>query len=189
MKKTVTSKFEFLVEAVKNWKQSGAITQSGPNLCKAMVEHIDPLNDKIIIELGAGDGVITRHILDRMAPDARLFSFEINESLYQKLIEINDPRLIAIYDSAENLKEYLEEYKITEVDTIISGIPFVVLPTELTFSILTMSKEILKLGGFFVQFHYSKILKDLYQTIFGNYDTKVVLMNTPPAIVFTCEKK
>jgi phosphatidylethanolamine/phosphatidyl-N-methylethanolamine N-methyltransferase len=187
MKNKVKGKFEFLVEAVKNWKQSGAITQSGPNLCKAMVEHIDS-SHKVIVEFGAGDGVITQYILDRMAPDAMLLSFEINESLFQKLDEINDPRLKSIFDSAENLQEHLDEHNIKLVDTVISGIPFVVLPTELTFKILTMAKDVLKPGGLFVQFHYSKILKDLYQTIFGNYDTKIILMNTPPAFVFTCEK-
>jgi phospholipid N-methyltransferase len=183
------SKFDFLIEAVKNWKQAGAITQSGPNLCKAMVEHIDSNNDKVIVEYGAGDGVITKYILEQMPKDGILLSFEINDQLFQKLNEIDDDRLITVFDSAENLPTYLKKYGVEQIDTIISGIPFVVLPTELTVNILTISKKFLKANGIFVQFHYSKILKDLYKAIFGNYDTKMVLINTPPAFVFKCIKE
>jgi phospholipid N-methyltransferase len=181
------SKFDFLIEAIKNWKQSGAITQSGENLCKGMVEHIDD-STKFIVELGAGDGVITKHILEKAPKDAIILSFEINEKLYEKLININDERLIPIYDSAENLSSYLNEYEIKSVDTIVSSIPFVVLPTEITINILEVSKSCLKKGGLFVQFHYSKVLKDLYQTVFSNYETNLILKNAPPAFIFKCKK-
>jgi phospholipid N-methyltransferase len=151
-----------------------------------MVEHIDRENDKFIVEFGAGDGVITKYILEQMPKDCKLLSFEINEQLFQVLENIQDSRLIPIFDSAENIQTYLEQYGIEKVDTIISSIPFVVLPTELTIDILMLSKKYLKPGGLFVQFHYSKILKDLYRAIFGNYETKIVLLNTPPAFVFKC---
>ncbi len=181
-------KFDFLIEAIKNWKQSGAITQSSEHLCKAMVEHIS-IHDKVIIELGAGDGVITKHILAKVNKDAKVFVFEINETLFEKLKLIDDDRLVLIYDSAENMARYLKDYNIDAVDIVISSIPFVVLPTELTMEILNVAKDCLKKGGLFIQFHYSKVLKDLYTLIFGDYDTNLVFRNTPPAFVFKCIKK
>jgi phospholipid N-methyltransferase len=182
------NKFEYLIESIKNWKNSGTITQSGPSLCKKMVEHIDS-KTKYIAEYGAGDGVITKYILDKMPSDGLLLAFEINENLYELLCKINDPRLKPIYDSAEKIEEYCRMYEIENLDTIVSGIPFVVLPTELTIEILESSKKALKKKGLFVQFHYSKILKGIYQTIFQNFTTEYVLLNTPPAFVFRCEKQ
>jgi phospholipid N-methyltransferase len=183
------NRFDFLIEAIKNWKQSGTITQSSPSLCKAMVEHLDSTKDRFVVEFGAGDGVITKYILEKLHPEGKLFSFEINDALFDQLKEINDPRLIPIYDSAENLGKYLDEAGVSEIDSVISAIPFVVLPTELTISILEEAKKYLKTGSLFVQFNYSKILKVLYKSIFHNYTTKYVLRNTPPAFVFKCVKK
>lgn len=182
------SKFDFLIESIRNWKKSGTITQSGPNLCKKMAEHVSE-DTRFIAEFGAGDGVITKHILEKMPADGKLLSFEINDSMYEMLRTINDARLVPIYDSAENLAKHMEEQKIECLDTIISSIPFVVLPTELSIEILSTAKKHLKKGGLFVQFNYSKILKDLYKSIFHNYTTEYVLMNTPPAFVFKCVKK
>ncbi len=183
------NKFDFLIEAMRNWKQSGTITQSSPNLCKAMVEHLDPLKDKIVVEFGAGDGVITKYILEKLPVDGKLFSFEINDALFEQMNNINDNRLVPIYDSAENLGFYLEIAGVAQVDSIISSIPFVVLPTELTISILEVSKKYLKHGALFVQFNYSKVLKGVYKSVFHNYTTKYVFMNTPPAFVFKCIRK
>jgi phospholipid N-methyltransferase len=183
------NKFDFLIEAMRNWKQSGTITQSSPNLCKAMVEHLDPLRDKYIVEFGAGDGVITKYILEKLPSDGKLFSFEINDALFEQMNNIVDHRLIPIYDSAENLGIYLNKAGIAQVDGVISSIPFVVLPTELTISILEEAKKYLKPGSFFVQFNYSKILKGVYKSVFHNYTTKYVFMNTPPAFVFKCMRR
>ncbi len=183
------NKFEFLIEAVKNWKQSGTITQSSPHLCRAMVEHLDPTKDKYVVEFGAGDGVISKYILEKLPEDGKLFSFEINDAMFERMKEIKDPRFIPIYDSAENLGIHLKENSIEEVDSVISGIPFVVLPTELTISILEEAKYYLKPGGMFVQFNYSKILKGVYKSVFHNFTSKYVLLNTPPAFVFRCVKK
>jgi phospholipid N-methyltransferase len=183
------NKLDFLIESVKNLKNSGTITQSSPYLCKKMVSHLQTNEHKYIAEFGTGDGVITKHILDKLPPDGKLLAFEINENLFEQLKKINDPRLIPIYDSAESLGTHMEKHGIEALDSVISSIPFVVLPTELTLEILLVAKTHLKKGGLFVQFNYTKILKDLYKSVFHNYTTEYVLLNTPPAFVFRCIKK
>jgi len=50
-------------------------------MCRQMAAGI-PANSKYVIELGAGDGVITPYLLDVLPPDAKLLSFEINPELY-----------------------------------------------------------------------------------------------------------
>ena len=183
----VTKRFNFLIESLKTIKKSGTITQSGSALCKAMTDHISS-GHKVILEIGAGDGAVTKYILDAMADDAILLSFEINEVHYQRLATISDPRLIPIFDSAEFVIDYLEKHNLEKADTIISGLPFLVLPTELTMSILSTCHKALRKDQLFVQFNYSRGLRKLYRSIFTKVEEEFVLLNAPPAIVFRCKK-
>ena len=182
-------KVRFLFQSLKNFQQMGTVIRSGNAMCRKMTHFIDPQLDLILVELGAGDGAITKYILDRMSPQAKLFVFEINSELCDVLSKINDPRLILINDSAENIKIHLDKYGLHEVDTIISAIPFLVLPDDLTKKILYLSKGVLKTGGTFIQMHYAKTVQKMYKNIFGNVHTYFVPVNIPPGYVFRCVKE
>ncbi len=80
-------------------------------------------------------------------------------------------------------------YEIETVDTIISAIPFLVLPENLTKEILNISKKILKSGGNFIQMHYVKNISKMYKAIYGNVEINYVALNIPPGYVFRCVKK
>ncbi len=167
----------------------GTVIRSGAQMCRKMTHFIDPEKDLNIVELGAGDGAITSFILERMSPLARLFVFEINPELCEVIAKLHDNRLILINDSAEHLKIHLNKYGIKEVDTIISAIPFLVLPDQLTKTILYLSKSVLKTGGIFIQMHYVKTVQKMYKNIFGNVHTYFVPVNIPPGYVFRCVKE
>ena len=154
-----------------------------------MVRHVDFDNAKTIVELGAGDGVITKHILKRMKKDSILLSFEVNEEFCKKLRAINDPRLVVVEDSAEKLGHYLKEQDLEYIDFIVSAIPFVALPDDLGLSIVQTCHHYLKKGGLFIQVHYSLLAKKLYQSVFGNVDINFVAINIPPAFVLVSEKR
>ena len=181
------NKLDFFIESIKTLKKSGTLTQSGPALCKAMTDHITH-DHKIIVELGAGDGAITSYILKKMAPDAVLYSFEINDTHFVKLLEFEDSRLQPRCESAEEIIEILAAEGIKHVDTIVSAIPFMVLPTEISLDIIEKSHQILKKGHLFCQFHYSQGLKNLYKATFKEITSEFVLVNVPPAVVFRCKK-
>lgn len=182
-------KIEFLKLSLKNIRTTGTITRSSQSLCKNMVKHVDYKTAKVLVELGAGDGVITEHILKKMEKDTTLLCFEVNPTFCELLNEIDDPRLIVIQDSAENLEKYLQENNFKEIDSVISAIPFVSLPDELGLSIIGECEKFLKKGGVFVQVHYSLLAKKLYQKVFGNVDVKFVPINIPPAFVLISEKR
>jgi phospholipid N-methyltransferase len=154
-----------------------------------MVQYIDAQHDLVIVELGAGDGVITKYILNKMSKDAKLFVFEINPDLSAVIAGIKDERLILINDGAQYMESLLLKYDVKKVDTIISAIPFLVLPEDLTKDILHTSKKILKNGGNFIQMHYIKSISKMYKDIFGNVHTSYVALNIPPGYVFQCIKK
>jgi phospholipid N-methyltransferase len=153
-----------------------------------MIKHVDFKNAEVIVELGAGDGVITAHILGGMNKDSTLFAFEVNPSFCEKLRKINDDRLYVIEDSAENLMHHLEEHNVHKIDYFISAIPFVVIPQNTAYSIVGLCRDVLKEGGKFIQVHYSLLTKKMYAKVFGNVDVNFVPFNLPPAFVLVSVK-
>ena len=182
------SRFKFLLEGIKNFREVGTVTRSGKALSLKMSSFLTS-EDKFVLEVGAGDGALTREILNKMHPDGKLLSFEINPNMYKTLSQISDPRLIPINDSAENLESYMAEYGIDIFDGIISAIPYIVLPESLALLILNLCKKNLKKGKSYTQVHYAKSLTSLYKGVFGNISTHFVFFNIPPAYAFRCLKE
>lgn len=167
----------------------GTVTPSSKYLCQAMLKGTDFENARVLVELGAGNGVVTRHILKSMHPDAQLLAFEVQPAFCELLRAINDPRLIVIEDSAENLPLYLKEIGAEKADQIISAIPFVLVPKEEAQRIVEVSRNHLADSGKFVQIHYSTFLKPFYQGIFNRVKVNFCPLNIPPAFVFHCSGK
>ncbi len=186
----LTQRIDFLKESIRNLRLTGSVAPSSRFLSRAIVAKIDPERADVVVELGPGDGVITRFILERLRPDARLLIFEINEVFVEKIRDtFYDARLTVIHDSAENMEEHFRKMNIQKVDYIVSGIPFVMLPETLTKRIMLECRRWLRTGGRFIQFHYSPLLINFYRRVFGNVDVEVVPLNIPPAIIVCSEKK
>jgi phospholipid N-methyltransferase len=185
------NKITFLRESLKNIKTVGTVTRSSKFLCKEMIEPVDFREADVIVELGAGDGVVTEHILNSMKPDAKLFSFEVSQAFCDLMREKfkEDKRVVVVEESAANIADVLNRHGIQQADYIISAIPFVSLPDELGLQIVTACKNILKPKGLYIQIHYSLLLKKMYKKVFGNVDVSFVPLNIPPAFVLVSEKK
>lgn len=181
-------KIQFLREGIRNLKTVGTITRSSRFLCAKVVSLSNLKGSKCIVELGAGDGVMTRHILEVMPADATLFAFEINSNFCHKLRSIDDSRLFVVEDSAEHLERYLDEHGFHQIDTVFSALPFVMLPEEVSNSIVKSCYHYLKPLGQYLQIHYSLLAKDLYKRIFGHVDVTFHLLNIPPAFILACSK-
>lgn len=180
---------KFFSESLKNIRTIGTLTRSSKFLCQKMVSFIDFSKARFIVELGAGDGVITKYILKEMRPDALLMSFEVNEKFCKVLMKIQDPRLIVVEDSAENLKHHLEKNDFQQIDFVLSALPIVVLPEDMGINIINRCKENLADGGLYIQVNYSLFAKNIYEDIFGNVDLNFEPRNVPPAFVFVSKKE
>jgi phospholipid N-methyltransferase len=181
------SRVQFLVQGIKNFSEVGAVARSSKAMCEKMVHYIDTHSEHVM-ELGAGDGVITRFILDKMSPTGILLAFEINDHMLDQLQKIDDPRLIIIKDSAENLDIHLAQHNITALDAVVSAIPFLVVPKKVAELILDKCHKALKPGAPYTQVHYAKRLKGFYKGVFGNIKIHFVLKNIPPSYVFYCKR-
>jgi phospholipid N-methyltransferase len=183
-------KFNFFKEAIATAKTSGTIAPSSRFLADRMLKGIDFKSANLIVELGPGNGAITKHLLQKINPNTTLICFEINENFYNELQKINHPQLIVLKVSAENVKKEIQKLSFSEADYIVSSLPLSIIPKEVSMSILDKSHEILKQNGKYIQFQYSlNYLKNL-KKVFGkkNVSVQFEAINIPPAFVYQCTK-
>jgi len=144
--------FTFLKAALNNIKQTGSVIESSQHLSRRMTRVIDFDKQLHVVELGAGTGSITSHILKQMNECSKLTSFEINKTLFNCLEKLQDKRLEKINKNALFMPEYISDHS---VDYIVSGIPLANIPVEEKQQIFKCCKRILKPGGCYIQFQYS----------------------------------
>lgn len=180
------TKRNFIKQFFKDKQMVGAVSPSTRFLGQKMLENIDFDKTKVLIELGPGTGVFTDIIIEKMADDAKLYVFELNESFYHSLNDrIDDPRVEVIHDSAEFVSKHIKE---KEVDAVISSLPLMVFPEKLRTSVVQASFDILKPKGKYVQFQYSLQSKKLLESVFKNVNISFTLKNFPPAFIYSCHK-
>ncbi len=182
------STLSFLLEGLRNITTTGTITRSGTALCRAAIDRIDFTTARTVVELGAGDGVITRHILERLHPEGKVIAFEVSKDLCDDMRAIGDPRLVVAQDSAENIRPWLDQIGADCTDHVVSAIPFAALPPDLGQRIVTAAHDNLRPGGCYNQVHYSLKTKGYYEQAFGAVEARRVYRNLPPAWVLYCRR-
>ncbi|WP_299459039.1 ribose ABC transporter permease [uncultured Microscilla sp.] len=180
------NRLQFFFEATKNIRQAGTITQSSRFLIRKMLLPIDFSEAKIIVELGAGNGCITKAILEKMQPDAKLLSFEVNPKFVDLLGEIKDERLQIIADSAENIPQHLAQHNATHTQAVVSGLPLAIFPKELNTNIMNAIKNTLTPDGVYTQFQYSLTSFGMLKKQFTSVRRDFTPLNIPPAFVYIC---
>ncbi|CAL2081003.1 class I SAM-dependent methyltransferase [Tenacibaculum sp. 190524A05c] len=183
-------KFNFFKEAIATAKTSGTIAPSSRFLADRMLKGIDFDSAELIVELGPGNGAITKHLLQRIGPNTKLICFEINENFYNELQKIDHPQLVILKESAEYLRREIQNFGFNEADYIVSSLPLSIIPKEISMSILNKSHDILKNGGKYIQFQYSLNYLKKLKTVFGkeNISIQFEAINIPPAFVYQCSK-
>lgn len=107
----------------------------------------------LIVEFGPGSGVLTNALLERMRPDARLVAIEANPDLAARLTaRYDDPRLVVVHDSAERVRQILQEMGLGPADCVFSGIPFFWLSPEAARDIVASTHAALAADGTFVTY-------------------------------------
>ena len=113
----------FAVEALSHLPTTAAIVPSSRFLTRAMLRPLRLEQARTVVEFGPGTGPMTRDLLAAMPRDSRLFAFEISPRFAEYLREsIDDPRLILVEDSAENLGHHLRNHGADKVDAVVSSL-------------------------------------------------------------------
>ncbi|MBN7810561.1 methyltransferase domain-containing protein [Algoriphagus sp. H41] len=177
-------KSDLLLELYSNLSTTGALAFSSRALVNKMLSYTHIEQADLILELGGGDGSITQGIIERLSPQGELLVFEINSSFCESMRrQFPQENVRIICDSAENMDKYLGG---RSADYIISSLPFVILPKEVTDEILSKSRDSLAPKGKMVIMTYSFHLKRLFKKFFSHLETKFTFRNLPPAFVMIC---
>lgn len=153
-----------------------------------LLEMADLRSARIAVEFGAGTGVYTRGILDRMGAEGRLLAFEQDEDLARALAEgLTDPRLRLVHDSAEHVEEHLRDHAGGErADVIVSSVPFTTLPAGVREGILDAAVRALSPEGTMLVLQYSNLVRPDLEQRFRDVRRRLSPLNLPPAFLFAC---
>jgi phospholipid N-methyltransferase len=179
-------KFKTSIAYTKNIFVTGAISQSCRSVEIEICRYIPKEDHKIIVEFGMGLGNITREILNTMAPNSKLYAFEVNKSFCDQVRNtINDDRLIIINDGAENIKKYIKD----DVHSVIASMPLSFFSREKQVGIIQDVYDVLANDAYYTHSLYSKIPFKKFQKIFDACHIEKIKDNMPTAYIYHCKKE
>ena len=185
---TAQQKFRDSIELIKSFKTSGTITPSSPRLIRRLLGSIKFESANCIIELGPGNGCVTKELLAKMSSGSTLISFELNTDFVNELMLIGDPRLHVVNACASSIREVLDELGVEQVDHIVSSLPLALIDDDVVKTILQSAKSNLREGGRFLQYQYSLKNYGDVKPMFSEVTLRFTLRNMPPAFVYDCVK-
>lgn len=119
----------FLRRWLANPLQMGSVVPSSPALCRRIAALVRRAEDEVVVELGAGTGVISRALLNAGVPAEKLVVVEIVRDMAEHLRGVL-PGVNVIQGDAFELAKALPKAMHGKVGTAICGIPLVMLPLE-----------------------------------------------------------
>lgn len=196
---------EFTLGVLENYVTTAAVAPSSRYLAQAMLEPLPLARARVVVELGAGTGVMTQALLAQLPRDATLLAFEINPRFQQFLRrKFNDPRLALIDASAATVGEELQRRGIAHVDAALSSLGITYMSFKKRHAIMDGLTSFFSEQTVFTQFHYVHGLLPWYQVedgrlqrfdavdllrqYFRTIERRFVWLNVPPAFVFACRR-
>lgn len=182
-------KFLDYVKVFLDDKNIGSVTPSSKYLIERLVKSAGLADAKVVVEYGPARGVVTKQLLKKMRPDAKLIAVEFNEKFYADLTKIvKDPRLIPVRGDVREIDKILATHGIERADCVVSGVPFSLFTGRDRHVILTKTSDLLKAGGRFVAFGYTTHLIPMLKDYFASFDVQFEVRNIPPSFIFTALK-
>ncbi len=165
----------------------GSVIPSSRFLIKGVLQPLDLQRARVIVEYGPGVGTITRDLLSRMRPDAKLIVIEMNDEFVRFLRDtFRDERLVVAEGSAADVRKILAQNGHAHADYVISGIPLGSMPVAVREHIVRETREALAPGGAFMVYQFtSRVLPEL-QRVFEVVKRGREWLNVLPAHLFYC---
>lgn len=191
----------FFQESLRSMGPTASMFPSSRYLANALTKPIDFRRARTVVELGPGTGAVTNEILKRMRPDAKLFAIDINPAFIDHLrATCQDPRLVAVRGSATELRSLLAPHDVEAVDAVVSSLGLTGMDHRTRMFIMRQVGGCLASHGTMTQYQYSGHFEmarlrlggfnevRFLRRFFGEVSVGRVILNLPPALVFTCRK-
>ena len=182
------TKKEFSKEAFKSMRQTGAVTATSKYSVKKMISAIEFSNDIVIVELGVGNGVVTKQLLANLGLNSRVIALEINETLFDLASSAlpDDDRITMHQHSAFDIDNLLDDLGIGQVDYFVSTLPLTMFNKEDNIKLMTKICHYLNPSGKYIQIQYSPLKYPMIKRYFSKVKVGFVAANMPPALVYFC---
>lgn len=184
MRSTLSERLLFLRAFVAHPRRVGAVLPTSARAVGDMLDMADLGRARLVVELGAGTGSHTGHVLQRLGPQARLVAFEIDPGMAEALrAKLSDPRLRVVTGSAEDVVAVLDGQR---PEVVVSALPFTSLPSGVGRTILERTASVLAPGGTLLVLQYSPLIARELSRLFATVSRRVCLLNVPPAVLYAC---
>lgn len=194
----------FFRKGLQDFDTTANVVASSRWLVDAMLAAI-PSNAKIVVEFGPGTGTLTRAILSKLGPEAKLYAIELERGLLEGCVKsIDDPRLIGVHGSAVDAAQLLGPTVTGSADAVISSLGLSLMDEDIRQGIMAAAKELCATDAAFTQYAYvharyvaySQQRKKFFtwdarpfvRGVWPRVEETMVWKNVPPALVFTCRK-
>lgn len=178
----------FFRQWLRSPKSMGSIIPSSRALARAVAKEVVWQPGYHVVELGGGTGAITNGLIEAGIPRDKLVVVELDRALYEYLRD----RLAGVQvvqGDATRLDEILERLGVTEVSTVISGLPMVGMPDDFKRAIVDQAFRALRGQGVVLQYSYSPICPVPAKALgIRARVIRSVPWNVPPAYVWRYER-
>lgn len=187
LKWKITHSINTMIKEFLKDKYVAAFFPSSDKVVKKVTRKIDFEHADVIIEYGPGTGIITKEVLRRMKPNARLIVIERNPAFIGTLQQLGDKRLTVIEGSVTDLVQLLECHHVKNADYIISGIPFSFFNNDEKAVIVENTHNFLNENGTFIVYQHSMLMTKYLKPRFKKVNTSLEIRNIPPMFIMEAE--
>jgi phospholipid N-methyltransferase len=158
-------------------------------LCRCLIKGINWDTARCLVELGAGTGPVTEHLVRNAKPHTKLVVIEQDADFCKRLREKfrGAANLDIVEGDACKLDVILAKRGITVCDHVLCGLPTPSIPAPAREAIMAASEKVLPPEGMFRQItNMPWVFYGFYKNYFKFVKFKLVPWNFPPAGVYFC---
>lgn len=185
----------FLKRSFSKMDQLATPFLTGRRLCRQLARVVPYGTNGVVVELGAGPGVLAEPIRERLGPDARYLAIEIDSELVAHLRR-HKPWLEVVEGDVTDLERILDEAGIDRVDAFVSTLPWAVFPQEMRTRVMgVIARRLVRDGVMSMIITWMALpnrVRDLRALLDSHFDevveTATEWRNPPPARTFLCRR-
>lgn len=179
----------FLGKFLKHGTAIASLAPSSPWLSRATVRNIDWARARVLVELGAGTGPITRVLAEKAHPECRVVVLERDPDFARLLQERFSglPNFDVIEGDVRDLSGMLADRGIAAADYVVSGLPVPSFPKNLQTDLFQTVRSILSPAGTYNQItELPWVYWRFYRRYFDEVRFAFEPRNFPPAGAYFC---
>ena len=162
-------------------KMVGSIIPSSRSTIDKMLAPVKWDECKLFVEYGPGVGTFCRPVLDRLPRGGELVVIDTNPLYIDYLKKtIGDSRFHPVLGSAADVEEIVRSLGHEQADYVLSGLPFSTLPEGVGPAIAAATYRVVRPGGAFLTYQFSKAARNLTARYFGRVDDGFEWLNVLP---------